>query len=265
MQNLEFQLERALSPLKRFVPIIARFLLVSTFLEDSLRMILQWEDQKYYFEYFKHYDWGLTMAYLSINLLGMLLGSFLVIIKKKVLFACLLLIALSFLQAVTYGLLFNLIFMTRLVSLIGGFLLLASDSMLDQISSSVFAGLPSLGEREKHHYISLLGRVLLVFLFITITFTGKFSWLRVIFGIFSGLTCVLVVVGFKARHSALFLVALLSIFNIILNDYWTLSVKNPNRDFVKYDFFQTLSVIGGLLLLFSTGPGAISLEKSKKL
>lgn len=40
---------------------------------------------------------------------------------------------------------------------------------------------------------------------------------------------VMVVVGFKAKYSALFLVVILSIANVILNNWWTLHHNHPHR------------------------------------
>ncbi|CAJ0752930.1 19969_t:CDS:2, partial [Entrophospora sp. SA101] len=60
--------------------------------------------------------------------------------------------------------------------------------------------------------------------------------------------------GFKAKWSATFLVLFLSVFNVLINNFWSVHHADPQRDFLKYDFFQTLSIVGGLLLLVSMGP-----------
>lgn len=50
----------------------------------------------------------------------------------------------------------------------------------------------------------------------------------------------MVAVGFKAKWSAAFLVVVLSIFNVFANNWWAVHSAHPQRDFLKYDFFQTL-------------------------
>jgi len=74
----------------------------------------------------------------------------------------------------------------------------------------------------------------------------------------------MIAVGFKAKWASAFLVLLLSVFNVFINNWWSVHSKHPQRDFLKYDFFQTLSIVGGLLLLVSQGPGGFSVDEKKK-
>lgn len=64
------------------------------------------------------------------------------------------------------------------------------------------------------------------------------------------------------KHSPPLQVTILFVLNFLLNDFW--AVPSWQYDFVKYDFFQTLSVIGGLLMVVSLGAGDLSVDERKK-
>ena len=86
----------------------------------------------------------------------------------------------------------------------------------------------------------LAGRVLLIFLFLGFIIQGQWSIGRAFVSLLGLVACVMVAVGFKAKWSAAFLVTVLSIFNVIANNFWAVHSAHPKRDFLKYDFFQTL-------------------------
>lgn len=48
LSEFEQTLEKIFNPIKPFLPILARFLLVVTFLEDSVRIMTQFDDQAHY-------------------------------------------------------------------------------------------------------------------------------------------------------------------------------------------------------------------------
>jgi len=75
------------------------------------------------------------------------------------------------------------------------------------------------------------------------------------------LSC-MVCVGFKTEWSAIALTTVLGVSNVWMYPFW--AVHSRLVDFYKYYFFQTLSVMGGLMLLALHGPGGISLEGAKK-
>jgi uncharacterized membrane protein YphA (DoxX/SURF4 family) len=66
--------------------------------------------------------------------------------------------------------------------------------------------------------------VLLIFLFVGFVFSGSWSIWRVLVAMLGGVACIMVVVGFKAKFSATMLVVILSVFNVLVNNFWTVSL-----------------------------------------
>ena len=128
---------------------------------------------------------------------------------------------------------------------------------------SLFAGLPSLGENTSKTYMQLSGRILLVLMFLTLL-RFEMSFFVIMETIIGTLLFGLITIGYKTKLCALVLVIYLTIMNFYFNAWWNVPSFKPMRDFLKYDFFQTLSVVGGLLLVVSLGPGGVSMDEHKK-
>ena len=128
-------------------------------------------------------------------------------------------------QAFGYGLIFDLNFFLRNLSVVGGLLMVLSDSF--HRKKFAFAGLPQIDEKDRKVYFQLAGRVLLVFLFIGFVYSGEWSFSRILVSLVGLIACVMVVVGFKAKWSAVLLVVILSIFNVLINNFWTVRSHSP--------------------------------------
>ena len=166
--------------------------------------------------------------------------SILVIGRKYTSYAVGGLIGVVVTQALGYGLIFDLNFFLRNLSVMGGLLMVLSDSWVRKKFAP--AGLPQIDEKDRKMYFQLAGRVLLIFLFVGFVFAGEWTIWRVLVSIFGYVACVMVVVGFKAKWSAIILVAILSvsiilahpagtklirglkIFNVAVNSFWQVSV-----------------------------------------
>jgi uncharacterized membrane protein YphA (DoxX/SURF4 family) len=142
-----------------------------------------------------------------------------IIIRKHSEYAVMGLIGVVVTQALGYGLIFDLNFFLRNLSVMGGLLMVLSDSWVRKKFAP--AGLPSLDEKDRKMYFQLAGRVLLIFLFIGFVFAGEWSVGRVAVIMVGLVACVMVVVGFKAKWSAIILVTILSVFNVFVNNFWT--------------------------------------------
>jgi len=245
------------------VPGIARFLLVATFLEDSLRIVTQWGPQVVYLYQYRGIPKSLVHTFLISNVVCMLGCSTLAVTKRHTEWAVLGLFVVVVLQAIVYGFVFDISFLVREVSVIGALLMLLSDSLLSA-RRRASAGIPEIEDKDNTRYVQLAGRVLLIFLFFSFVFAGEMTWVRAVFSLISFVACVMVIVGFKAKWTAMFLILFLSVFNVIINNWWSIHHNDYYRDFKKYDFFQALSIMGGLLMLVNMGPGGISMDEKRK-
>lgn len=261
--KIEDWLDTLSEPVKPYVPAIGRFLIVVTFIEDAIRIITQWTDQLVYLRDYRHMPNGLNHIFLILNVTAMVSCSFLIITRKYSEYAVGGLLGVVVTQAIGYGLIFDLNFFLRNLSVMGGLLMVLSDSWVRKRFAP--AGLPQIDEKDRRMYFQLAGRVLLIFLFIGFVFAGEWSFWRILVSILGFVACVMVVVGFKAKFSAVMLVVILSVFNLLVNNFWTLHPHHPQKDFAKYDFFQILSIVGGLLLLVNMGPGQFSVDEKKKV
>ncbi|KAJ6631112.1 SURF4-domain-containing protein [Mycena sp. CBHHK59/15] len=262
-KQVEDYVEIYSQPLKPHLPAIGRFLIVVTFLEDALRILTQWGDQLWYLQQCtQEVSLGLSHLFLLINVVTMLGGSSMVILKRYTEYAVAGLLGVVIIQGFGYGLIFDLNFFLRNLSVIGGLFMVFSDSMVTR--KKLFAGLPSISETDRRKYFLLAGRVLLIFLFLGFILQGKWSIARVFVSIFGLAACVMVAVGFKAKWSASFLVLVLSVFNVFANNWWTVGSTHPQRDFLKCVLVSSHSIVGGLILLVNMGPGGLSVDEKKK-
>lgn len=146
---------------------------------------------------------------------------------------------------------------------------------------TVNPGLPILDEKKPKDALQLFGRIFLVLLFCTLMHFSKgvsppnkdempdaidqfLGFKKEIVSDAVGLMLViLVAVGLRTRLCSVILIVWLGTLNFIVNDFWSHSSTSVMYDFKRYDFFQTLTVIGGLKLLLALGPGHMALDQKK--
>ena len=171
---------------------------------------------------------GFTHIFLIVNVIAMTVCSFMIIARKHSDYGVIGLIGVVILQGVGYGLVFDLNFFLRNLSVMGGLLMVLSDSWVRK--RLAHAGLPSIDEKDRKMYFQLAGRILLIFLFVGFIFRGDWSFWRILVSVLGFVACVMVVVGFKAKWSAIMLVVILSVFNVLVNNFWTVCAAWTWRD-----------------------------------
>jgi len=243
-----------------WLPVVARLLLVLTFIEDASRIFLELSSQISF----------LSSEYLLPSVIAGILivstttislaGSFLVITQKKEQIGAYLLIFFLFYQQVIYGrhspiASGNIGFLFRNLCLAGCFLLLAVQRRIKE-GQTALPGVPDAGERSTYvEYIQVAARCLLVLLSLEFLTTlgpiGSLLTLPVIGA---------VLVGYRVPVSGSLLFLAYFLHNVLNSAFWA-SSSEFTRDVKRYEFTQTLSIMGGILLLIVAGPGTYSVDQ----
>lgn len=243
--------------LKPHTPAISRFFIVATFYEDSFRIISQWKDQVFYLWNYRHFPYYFVVLFLLVVSVSMFVSATMLILRRRTVVATAVLCSCIILQGLVYGL-YSGSFILRNVSVIGGLLIGFSDSIVK--NRTTFGMLPELNSKDgkTKGYLLLAGRILIVLMFVSFTFTK--NWFTVILTI-AGTICISL--GFKTKLASIMLGLILTFYNVTVNNYWF--YDSSKRDLLKYEFYQNLSIIGGLLLVVSTGAGELSIDEKKKI
>ncbi|KAF1744887.1 hypothetical protein MXB_4194 [Myxobolus squamalis] len=262
MEQAEAYAEFTVRKSKFVLPYMAKFCILSTFFEDSLRMWFQWPEQRDYFNYVWKCGIIFSNFLVLFNLIGQIIPAILVALNVRAVQSSYFLLLLVIIQVI-----FNAQYLMKSAAILGGLVLLLA-SYREEIKSVMFASLPNLENAytSPKSILQLGGRILLVLMFLTLFISEKewnsvFTWLRLFVGL--GLI-ITILVGYKTTLTGLVAATWLMVNNLIHNSFWQYAAHSHQHDYFKFDFFQNMSIIGGLLLLVSIGPGLASMDERKK-
>ena len=102
LEKMEDVADQFLRKSKRFLPFIARLCFVLTYLEDSVRMYMQWYDQSSYMSNQLKVSRWFAVILVGYNLFGQLGASVLIMMRKYIAVACGILVSVIFAQTIEY-------------------------------------------------------------------------------------------------------------------------------------------------------------------
>lgn len=262
------KVRRAVNP---YLPVIVRVLLVSTFLEDGLRVMQELDHQISFLSNQYYFPPALAGLMLFGNIAVSLVGVVLVLAQKRIArgayetLAAYLLIGCVLYQQALYGRHSpigsgNVGFLVRNLCLSGSLLLISCQARMAEGRSALPLGILDSGTDKKTTvaYMQLASRILLVLLAIEFV-----STLGVVGTILTVPVICAVLAGYRLEISGTVLLGLYFVHNILNSAFWTASSSSYVSQIMQYEFFQTLSIMGGLLLLIITGPGSLSVDEMR--
>uniref|UniRef100_A0A7S0XID0 Surfeit locus protein 4 n=1 Tax=Erythrolobus madagascarensis TaxID=708628 RepID=A0A7S0XID0_9RHOD len=267
VKEVNSQVKKAKKIFKPYLPLITRVLIVATFVEDGIRCFYEFGGQV---DFLKH-QYGIPKAIcgilIVITTIMSLLGAALILTQKPQLekFGCYALISFVLYQQAMYGRHSpigsgNFGFLMRNLCLAGTLLMLLVQGRMSQ-GHTALPGIPDPGDKTTTvTYIQLAARALIVLLSLEFLSTlgpiGTLTTIPVLLAVLA---------GYKSQISGSLLLLIYFLHNVINSAFWSVRTDSYrgefDREVKRYEFVQTISIMGGLLLLVASGPGALSLDE----
>lgn len=255
-----------LARLKRIVrpvaPVITRGLIVCTFVEDAVRTLWEFNSQVAFF----HHQLGLpryvSLWLILISVLVGLVASTLFVFPATEVYGAKTLMAVVVYQQLMYGrhsaiTAGNVGFLIRNACLIGTLAL-----FLTVPKKAPEPGLPGAAARVRNSMrdnCALAVRFLFGLAVLEVFDVVGWSWAFVMMPV-----SVALLFGFQAELCALLLMVFYVAGAAIANPFWSISSGNEElehvRELMRYEFLQSLSMLGGLFMMLMSGPGAFSVD-----
>jgi len=245
---------------KTIVPFIARVLITSAFIQDSVDIFITLERPKSFnifriFWYF--YQCNIIISSLSCSIL--------IILNKFIAPCTICLTTFSFVSLLVYHNFTDAVLITRRFSVLGGLFLLMAKGFNDK-KQQFKIGLPEVPIISKSMYLQLAGRIMITFLFLTqligMNFKSHIFWKFIII-ILCAAAFVMIGIGYKVRIVSPVLCVGILIVNFFIYPWWEYPDPHYERE-VRFEFFQMLGIAGSLLLLTYEGAGELSVDEKKK-
>lgn len=252
-----------------YFPTIIRLLLVATFVEDGVRVLFEMPHQIDFLRHEYRMPAFIGGSLLVANVIISFVGVALVLAQKKIargsfeVAGSYLLIGSVVYQQLMYGrhspiASGNIGFLMRNLCLAGSLILIGCQTRLAAGHSALPLGLLDGRHPTKKQtvaYMQLGSRFLLVLLALEFLAT-----LGVVGFIFTLPVIVTVLIGYQLEISGIVLLVLYFLHNVLNSAFWSVS-GTYMREIMRYEFVQTLSIMGGLLMLINLGPGALSVDE----
>ncbi|KAG5513399.1 hypothetical protein PMAC_001463 [Pneumocystis sp. 'macacae'] len=274
----------------RYIPALGRFLMVVTFIEDTVRILTQMRGQLYYLQVYRHFYRGLSHAFLILNVVAMVVGSAMVVVRKRSEIGVGILFGVVIAQAVGYGLVFDRTLFFRWAPADSQAQLTGQESVDHRGASDGAVGLvvkegasvsgAAAGLRDRPQEVPSCGRAGAYDLsFLRVYLQGDADsgagdyvdlWgggvLHGDYWVQGKVECVYSCVHTECLQCAYQQLVGLGDFRVGEGSAQVWSVAAVwRRVLTGTDFFQILSIMGGLILLVNMGPGGFSVDEKKKM